>query len=234
MTMKRAIVLVAVFTLLLAGCAQKQESDIETVAPADNLIFDVVASNETQQSETAHTVIPLPDMTIENLDDSIVAISLEAGDAYVDENGTMQMAVTVYSYDKYDMVDIANLNVGDIIVRFSGEVNVTSKEQDEAGTIYINGGLENGGFNLVTDEDGVFYEMGYNDSKNWYEVEKVTLPISADFIGVDNADLEHRDLVLTPDSFLNDQIIIFDFTPYNTTIRIEGGQIVELNRRYIP
>ena len=68
------------------------------------------------------------------------------------------------------MVDIANLKVGDTVVRHSGEVKVISKEKNEAGTISINGGLENGGFDLVTDDGGVFYETGFNDVKNWCEI----------------------------------------------------------------
>ena len=113
-------------------------------------------------------------------------------------------------------------------------MEVTSVERNEFGSLCINGGFENGGFDLATDDSGVFYEKGYNDSRNWYAVGEVTLPLANNFVGVDNADLEFPDLALTPDNFLNDNIIIFDFTPYNTTIRVENGQIVELDRRYTP
>ena len=88
---------------------------------------------------------------MENLTDAILSISLDEDDAYVDDQGRMQMDLKIYTYDTYDMVDIANLKVGDTVVRHSGEVKVVSKEQSETGTISINGGLENGGFDLVTD-----------------------------------------------------------------------------------
>lgn len=61
---------------------------------------------------------------MDNLADAILFISLKAGDAYVDDSGIMQMDHKVYTYDKYDMVDVANLNVGDTIVRYSGKVVV--------------------------------------------------------------------------------------------------------------
>jgi hypothetical protein len=146
----------------------------------------------------------------------------------------MQMDLKVYSYDQYDMVDITNLNVGDTLVRHSGAVKVISKEQNEAGTIYINGGLDNGGFDLVTDDCGTFYEMGYNDHKSWYPVGAATIRVSADFIGIDHADLDLGEVLIYPGDFLIGAVSNYDFTPYNTTIRIEDGQIVEMNRRYIP
>ena len=46
---------------------------------------------------------------------AILAVSLEEGDAYVDDAGIMQMDVKIYTYDKYDMVDISGLKEGDVI-----------------------------------------------------------------------------------------------------------------------
>jgi hypothetical protein len=207
--MKKTSVIFTALFLLLAGCASAQ-------------------------TDPAQKISPLPDATMENLTDAILSVSLAEGDAYVDETGKMQMDLKIYSYDCYDMVDISNLKVGDTLVRHSDEVQVTSIEQNDAGTVYINGGLDNGGFDLVTDDCGVFYEMGYNDHKNWYQVGEATIRVSADFKGSDCADPELGEVVIYPGDFLVDAVTNYDFTPYNTTIRIEGGQIVEMNRRYIP
>lgn len=207
--MKKISVIFTALFLLLAGCASAQ-------------------------TDPAQKISPLPDATMENLTDAILSVSLAEGDAYVDETGKMQMDLKIYSYDCYDMVDISNLKVGDTLVRHTDEVQVTSIEQNDAGTIYINGGLDNGGFDLVTDDCGVFYEMGYNDHKNWYQVGEATIRVSADFKGSDCADPELGEVVIYPGDFLVDAVKNYDFTPYNTTIRIEGGQIVEMNRRYIP
>lgn len=207
--MKKISVIFTALFLLLAGCASAQ-------------------------TDPAQKISPLPDATMENLTDAILSVSLAEGDAYVDETGKMQMDLKIYSYDCYDMVDISNLKVGDTLVRHSDEVQVTSIEQNDAGTVYINGGLDNGGFDLVTDDCGVFYEMGYNDHKNWYQVGEATIRVSADFKGSDCADPELGEVVIYPGDFLVDAVTNYDFTPYNTTIRIEGGQIVEMNRRYIP
>lgn len=227
MKTKTVTALLLALCLLLAGCAAAQEPS--TPAPTS---ADVPAS--TAAAETARTVFPLPDTTMLNLTDAVLSVSLEKGGVYVDNSGTVQMDLTVYTYDMYDMVDIASLAVGDLIAGHAGETAVASLERNDAGTVFINGGLENGGFDLVTDNSGIFYEMGYNDSQNWYVIGNITVPVAADFRGIDNADLENRDVSLNAESFLNDAVTNYDFTPLNTTVRIENGQIIELNRRYTP
>jgi hypothetical protein len=226
-----------VFCLLLTGCAASQKGNGENEIPSDIAASKAMVSSDTdstEQPEETHTITPLPDTTMENLTDAILSISLDEGDAYVDDQGRMQMDLKIYTYDKYDMVDIANLKVGDTVVRHSGEVKVISKEKNEAGTISINGGLENGGFDLVTDDCGIFYETGFNDVKNWYEIGEATIRVSVDFKGIDNADLEQGEVILYPGDFLIGAVTNYDFTPYNTTIRVEDGQIIEMNRVYTP
>lgn len=226
-----------VFCLLLTGCAASQKGNGENEIPSDIAASKAMMSSDTdstEQPEETHTITPLPDTTMENLSDAILSISLDEGDAYVDDSGRMQMDLKIYTYDKYDMVDIANLKVGDTVVRHFGEVKVVSKEQNEAGTIFINGGLENGGLDLVTDDCGIFYETGFNDVKNWYEIGEATIRVSVDFKGIDNADLEQGEVIIYPGDFLIGAVTNYDFTPYNTTIRVEYGQIVEMNRVFTP
>ena len=226
--MKKLAIFLTLICLVLAGCST-ETTPTTTEAPVESIPEEnVEASTET------NTVNPLPDETMENLTDAILSVSFGEGDAYVDDSGIMQMDLKIYSYDKYDMVDVANLKVGDIIVTHSGEVEIASIETSENGTVCINGGLENGGFSLVTDESGVYFETGFDDAKNWYEIGEATIRVSADFIGTDNIDPDAGEVVLYPGSFLTGEVTNYDFTPYNTTIRVEEGQIVELVRIFNP
>ena len=239
MLTRKIIVLLIASCLLFVGCADSQKDSGGNEVLSDPKNSEVVEESDifntaTEEVEEAHTINPLPDTTMENLSDTILSISLEDGDAYVDDSGIMQMNLKIYAYDKYDMIDIANLEVGDIIVRHSGEIKVISKEKNETGMIYINGGLENGGFDLVTDDCGIFYETGFNDVKDWYEIGEATIRVSADFNGIDNADLEQGEVIIYPGDFLIGAVTNYDFTPYNTTIRVEDGQIVEMNRVFTP
>ena len=234
--MKRMSLFLLIVCLLLAGCTVSQKANIvpTTEGSAETAALGTEDATFTVQTESTQIIVPLPDTTMENLTDAILSVSLAEGDAYVDDTGKMQMDLKIYSYDQYDMVDIANLKVGDTLIRHSGEVEVISLEQNESGRIFINGGLDNGGFELVTDEHGIFYEMGYNDHKNWYQVGAATIRVSADFKGLDSADLEQGEVIIYPGDFLIGSVTNYDFTPYNTTIRTENGQIVEINRRFIP
>lgn len=79
---------------------------------------------------------------MDNLDNATLAISLEEDGAYLDDTGVMRMDVKIYTYDLFDMVDIATLKESDTIVTHSGEVGIISVERNDLGTVFINGGLK--------------------------------------------------------------------------------------------
>ena len=216
--MKRIFLLFLILCLLLAGCGRTQAEEPAAGEP----------------TAAIRTVCPLPDTAMDNLTDAILSVSLEEGDAYVDDTGIMRMDLKIWSYDRYDMVDIGSLQVGDILVTHSGEVEVTSLDRIDDGTVIINGGLEGEGFDLVTDEGGIFYERGFNDAKNWYEAGETTIRVSVDFRFTDSSDPELGEILFYPGSFLIGEVTNYDFTPYNTVIRVENGQIIEMNRWFIP
>ena len=236
--MKKWVLIMAAVCLMLAGCSKVEENvaadTTQTEKPNVETEVEQNASSDAEQEEPAAVVHPLPDTTMENLNDAILSISLEEGGAYVDDTGKMQMDVKIYTYDRYDMVDISNLKVGDTLVTHAGEIEITAMARSESGIIRINGGLEEGGLDLVTDDSGIFFETGFNDAKNWYEVGEATIRVSADFLGHDNSDPEQGEALIYPGDFLVGAVTDYNFTPYNTTIRVEGGQIVEMNRMYTP
>ena len=219
--MKKIIISLLVLCMILSGCGNSQETHTEIVVTQP-------------EAEPVATIHPLPDSTMDAIENATFAISLEEGDAYVDDTGIMQMDVTIYSYDLFDMVDIAGLMPGDIIVTHSGEVEVSSVERNDYGTILINGGMEEGGIDLFSDDGGVYYETGFNDAKNWYEVGEVTLRVSTDLEFRDSMDLEKGEQIYYAGSFLVGEVTDYHFEPHNTTVRTENGQIVFMERIYTP
>ena len=239
MVVKQYILMILVLCVILSGCSNLHKGNSEVIA--DNTAVDTVPTfpadtdaGNTETIESAVTIYPLPNATMDTLENATIAISLEEGDAYVDDTGVMQMKVTVYSYDRFDMVDIAGLKPGDVIVTHFGEVLASSVERNAYGTILINGGLENDGIDLFTDDDGVYYETGFNDTKNWYVAGEATLRVSADLEFRDSADLEKGEQIYYAGSFLVGEVTDYHFTPHNTTIRTENGQIVSMERIYTP
>ena len=192
---------------------------------------------ETKNEENNTKVIsPLPEtIDVSALDNCVVAVSLEKGGAKLSDNGKMVMDVTVYSYDLYDMVDIASLNENDVIIRRNEEVTVTELERLESGLVRINGGEENGGFDLNSNDSTVYYETGMNDIKAYYEIGKATLPVSDEVEYVDKSDLDAEPKIYYPGEFLTDDADIeYNFSPNNTSIVIENGTIVKMNKVYMP
>ena len=222
--MKKLIFFTLMICFLLTGCGNDKA--------ATEVTETISATAVTEQS--ASKVYPLPDTTMDNLNDAILSISLNEGDAYVDDTGKMQMDLKLYSYDQYDMVDISRLKVGDILVTHAGEVEITALDRNENGTILINGGLDENGFDLITNETGVYYECGYSDAKNWHEIGEATIRVSVDFMYYDTSDLDKGELLYYPGDFLIGAVTDYNFTPYNTTIRVENGQIIEMHRVYTP
>ena len=227
---KKMMLFYGILSLLFTGWINRPEAFL----PDSTLCRAAIAEEAINPGEPPVIVYPLPDATMENLTDAILSVSLEEGDVYLDDTGKLQMNVTIYTYDAYDLVEIALLQVGDRIVTHAGEVDIISIRHLPGGTIAINGGWEEDGLTLMTDDSGFYYAIGANDTKSWYEIGKATIRVSVDFRGYDQSDLEMGEVVFYPGSFLVNEVTNYDFTPYNTTIRIEEGQVVELHRMYMP
>ena len=199
-------------------------------------LFAGCNSQTGKEENNAKVINPLPEtLDVNALDNCTVAVSLEKGDAYVDDNGKMVMNLTVYSYELYDMVDISTLEENDVIVRQNKEVKITGLERLDSGLVRINGGEENGGFDLVSNDNTVYYETGMNDIKAYYELGKVILPVSVDFRYIDESEPEKEAKSYYPGDFLTDDAgIEYNFTPNNTSIVIENGVIIAMNKVYMP
>lgn len=224
--MKKIGLLLLVLCCLLTACGSSQTDANQTEDQPQ------INENDT----TAVTVTPLPvTLDIEQLDNCTAAVSLQEGSVAADENGTVQMTVTVYTYDLYDMVDIANLKVGDTIIIRQEEIQITELTRDDAGNVLINGGLDVGGYELHTAENGVYFEIGYSDIKSYFAIGETTLPVSPDFTYTDSSVLEQDPVVYTVSDFLaEDSAIEYHFVPDNTSIVIENGTILSMSRIYTP
>lgn len=184
------------------------------------------------QTVEENVISPLPvTLDINNLKDCTVAVSLEKGDIFVDDNGNLQMNINVFTYDLYDMVDIAGLEVGDTFIRLGEKIEITEIERLDTGLIHINGGDEKGGFDLNTNDNTVYYECGLSDIKAYYELGEITLPIGEEFVYSDESDLDAEPLLYTAEDLLTEEDV---FTPHNTKVIIQNGYIVKMIKSYMP
>lgn len=224
--MKRIGLLLLALCCILAACAASREPSAPAVT--ENLSTEAPTAEPTAPGRE---ICPFPSyFDLNNLDNCTVHVSLDEGDAYLDDTGVMRMKVTVYTYDVYDMVDIAQLEAGDTIVLHGQSMPVTSVEEDEFGDKLINGEIR-----LHTDEDGVYYERMENDSRYLYAVGQATIRVSDEFLLTDSSDLDAGEMTLYPGDFLiGDARIRYPFSPAGTTMVIENGCAIAMNRVYVP
>ena len=231
--MKRLLVLLMICSMFTA-CGIKENANVGSTE-ANQAAQSTEVAQEGEAAEAA-TIAPLPTtIDVEALDNCTVAVSFEEGDAYVDDTGAMMLDVTVYTYDLYDMVDMANIKEGDTFVVQENDVLVESVERLESGLVIINGGIENGGYDMWHNDTGVYYEQGMSDAKSYYAIGEATLPVSADFEFVDGSDPDKGEVTYYPGDFLTEDTgIMYNFVPNNTNIVIEDGKVVAMTRIYTP
>ena len=161
-------------------------------------------------------------------------------DSIEEKNGKTVVNVELYTADLYDAVEISQLKPGDII-RFDGdEMEVTTIDGD-ADYLIINGGLENGGFDLRANEGGTYCPSLFDDAGTYTFRGNAVLTISEDVVLRDSSDVEHIvDPVVTEGLEEVKKVLASEdeyspaFDPFNTTVRIENGVIVEIVRIYTP
>ena len=239
--MKKKIVGILLCTaMLLTACGSDNTS-----APAVSTVEGTPITTEAASSEAATEtsavsadgteVTPLA-TTIDTaaLADGTYAVSFVATDA-TSENGAVQLNVTVYDYEHFSADAIENLKAGDTLVIDGNSVVVDTVEQNGDVIICVNGGLEQGGYDLSKDEDGNYFESLMDIGRNYTALGQVTLPLSKDFVFTDNSDLEKQNVTYSAEELLT---LLNDDTQYfnslNTTATVKNGEITAIERIYMP
>ena len=230
--MKKALaILLALSVLALSACAAKQANS-DTQKDSDTAETEQQPDSAQTAQETKR-IEPLPEsLDLNALTDATVASSFGAEDIS-EKDGKTELTLTVYDYDVYDMVDIAQLAVGDTIV-VDGKDMVVASREDKDGFVTINGGLEQGGVDLTSDDSGVYYAVGMDDAKSYHELGRITVPVAEGFVLTDNSDPEHPDETYTASDLAKLAGEGVGFTAGNTQATIEHGELTVLARSYTP
>ena len=148
-----------------------------------------------------------------------------------EDGGQLVIDLTVYTYDLYDAVDISMLAAGDTLVVKGEDIPVTAVAEENGG-VTVNGGLENGGVDLISAGGGAYRVQLENDARDLYEVGTVTLPVGQDCVLTDDADPEDTGRTLYAGALrgLGDEV----FSPQATTVETVGGTVTAIHRDYMP
>lgn len=233
--MKKVLaILLALSVLALSACAAKQaNSDTQKDSNTAETEQKPGSEQTEQPAQGAKRIEPLAEsLDLNALTDATVAASFGAEDIS-EKDGKTEITLTVYDYDVYDIVDISLLAVGDTIV-VDGKDMVVASREDKDGFVTINGGLEQGGVDLTSDDSGVYYAVGMDDAKSYHELGRITVPVAEGFVLTDNSDPEHPDETYAASDLAKLAGEGVGFTAGNTLATIEHGELTVLARSYTP
>lgn len=146
--------------------------------------------------------------------------------------------VHFFTVDCYDIVDIASMTASDTLIIEGNAIRIESITDDEYGDKRINGGFDEGGYTLhAFDESNCWMAVGEDDYHTYTEraVQAVTLGDAVMF--TDAWNIEADPVTAEGIEAVTEAILSSDndsFFEYNTTLRLEGGKVAEINRRFIP
>ena len=174
---------------------------------------------------------------VNNLPDGIYPVSFDRGDVLAGASGIYMNAVRIYTPDWYDIVDVNTLKPGDTVIISGEAVPVLSVQENEYG-ILVNDGLddmESFCFRSEENSNG-FAVQGLDDMTTYTEQGVTTLTIDPAATFTDAWDIESEPVTVGYDGIVeamqtneNDS-----FVPYNTTVRVENGKVVEIDREFMP
>lgn len=237
---RKTVMMTMALCLLLSGCGTNTDAGATpattspTVESTASVPEETVTDSETATGDEVLKVEPLPSaLDVANLQDATVAASFDASCVHKTDDGTT-LDLTVYDYETFDMVDMSQLKGGDTIVIDGKDVVVDSLDRSDTGMISINGGLEEGGYDFWTNEDGVYYVTGLDDTKDFRSLGTVTLPVSENCICTDDSDLENAGKQFTLDDIESLTENGYGFIANSTTVTVAGGEIIEIHRSFMP
>ena len=212
---------------LIVGCGKKEEIKEET--PIEVIQEEVEVVDDS-------IVRPMNfEIDLENINNQMLSVFFNEDSFFYGPEDQLFLELIVYDYEQFDPRDINSLEEGSKILICDEEITVETIETLATGDVMINGGFEEGGHIFHTDGTGMTHEVVENDHKVFYELGNVALPISNDLVFIDDSDLDNMGIRYSAEAFLAEEVEFgFNFWPLNTTVRIVDGEIVEINRVYIP
>lgn len=191
---------------------------------------------EVQPDNGDPVVRPVPlRIDVNNFDDGIYPVAFDQDEVEKAEDGCV-ITFEIFNMDLYDAAELHSMEVGGYIEIGGKIVKIESLSKD--GNVIINGGLDNGGAELIPVGGGVYRYQGWDDIATYTSFGKVRLsvPDTIDFIDRGNVEKSMKG-VTVPGKKTFDYLRktkFGSFNQYSTRIRIDNGAVVEFYREYRP
>lgn len=235
-----AVAAVLAVSMMMTACGGAASS---TASSAAESVASSAASSTAASEPASHTgdVLPIETVNQDSLDEVKTGAYKMAANITGVADG--QLTMTVYSYDTYEKDAIDNLKEGDVIqVHDQGDQTVTQmtvesvENNADNGYVTINGGIEEGGLDLVLDHD-VYRTMTFDDYPVYYEAGELTLPLAGDVTLSDSSADPQAVAVETNGAEAVAEAVQAEpdgWTCNNTTVFTQDGKVSSIVRIWVP
>ena len=175
-----------------------------------------------------------PAVHLDSLSDCTLSVAFSVNDFNWED---CRLTLSVYSEQLYDASEIEAIKADDTIVINDVKNLVFSIEYDDNHYV-INGGIEQGGLELISYVGGTFRSVTFDDHPVYILIGEATIPFDHDLVITDCGE-NPSDAVTTIVKEQKQYLCSLsdyhrDFNPLNTVVRIENGVLKEIIRKWIP
>ena len=149
-------------------------------------------------------------------------------------NTYIEPKTIVYEEEIYDAVEVSLMQIGDTL-NINGRELVVESIQDVNGDLKVNGGIEEGGAELLAGSGGTYRARSLEDAPAYLETGRSTLPLSEALTISDGYKDASSPKTATFEA-LEDYLDGLDgasdsFNYLTTTIQVAGGKVINITRR---
>lgn len=242
----KTLLCLSIFPFIFTGCKKEVSSAVYSIPDEINEAIPgtedgevvTVTEDAIMHNYSARSIKPID----QHVDLNSLADGIYPAEFYPDTFSDIKDGFTadfkIYTIDYYSAEDIDSLEEGMSIVVNSEEITIESIRRSPV-AVYINGSTEEGGIQLVLNEDsGQYSVLGYDDYATFTVYGKVTLKVSSNLLFSDCSDFS-----TFPDATIVSPYDLIDYltncayknyNQYNTTVRISNGTVVTITRIYTP
>ncbi len=235
---KKAIILITlIFAMTLTACFSENAKEEEIDGALKVLNKAEAAEEEAVQNipeEDLHnTYIEPKTMGYDSAfpEDCTVNASFTVKDFNLEEGN---ISFSVYEEEIYDAVEVSLMQIGDTL-NINGRELVVESIQDVNGDLKVNGGIEEGGAELLAGSGGTYRARSLEDAPAYLETGRSTLPLSEALTISDGYKDASSPKTATFEE-LEDYLDGLDgasdsFNYLTTTIQVAGGKVINITRR---